>query len=95
MINFDLGWIEASRVNAADKLAADKLMVQLAYNALSKAKREELATHEDKGKAYVDAVIERHRAFIEKLVETELARRKAVAEKQADLSDMLDLDLDI
>jgi len=104
-------WTEASHVKAREKLTAlmsgdlgirsaspteaEILMVQVTYEALSKSKREELATHEDKGAAFIDAVIERHRAFIEKLVETELARRKAVAKKQADLSDMLDLDLDI
>ena len=95
MITFDLAWIEASRVKARDKLAADKLMVQLAYNALTEKKRKELATHEDKGKAYIDAIIERHREFIEKLVGTELARRKAVAEKQADLTKALKLNLNI
>ena len=75
--------------------AAEKLMAQLAFKALSKEKRKELATHKDKGKAYVDAVIERHREFIEKLVGTELARRKAVAEKQADLTKALKLNLNI
>ena len=75
--------------------AFEKLMVQIAFKALSKEKRKELATHEDKGKAYVDAIIERHREFIEKLVGTELARRKAVAEKQADLTKALKLNLNI
>jgi len=83
------------RAAIAGPSAAEKLMAQLAFKALSKEKRKELATHKDKGKAYVDAVIEKNRAFIEKLVETELARRKAEDEAKAALFDKFDLDLAI
>ena len=83
------------RSAVAGPSAFEKLMVQLAFGLLSKEKRKELATNEDKGKAYIDAVIEKNRHLIETKVGAELARRKAAAEENAALADTLDLNLDI
>ena len=75
--------------------AFEKLMVQIAFKLLSKEKRKELAALDDKGAAFIDAVIEKNRELIETKARAEMARRKAEDEANAALSDTLDLDLDI
>lgn len=84
-----------TRSTVAGPTAFEKVMVRVALGLLSKEKRKELAAMEDKGAAFIDAVIEKNREKIEALANKAIAEAEAKAKENEELAKGLDLDIEL
>lgn len=84
-----------TRSTVAGPSAFEKVMVRVAFGLLSKEKRKKLAAMEDKGSAFIDAVIEKNRNKIEALATKAIEDAEAKARENEELAKGLDLDIEL
>lgn len=84
-----------TRSTVAGPSAFEKVMVRIALSLLPKAKRKELAEMDDKGAAFIDAVIEKNRDKIEALAKKAIEDAEAKARENEELAKGLDLDIEL
>lgn len=82
-----------TRSTVAGPSAFEKVMVRVALSKLSKDKRKELAAMDDKGAAFIDAVIEKNRDKIEAWATEEIVAAELKAKQNEELAKTLDLDI--
>lgn len=84
-----------TRSTVAGPTAFEKVMVREALKLLSKEKRKELAAMDDKGAAFIDAVIEKNRDKIEARAKAAIEAAELAAMEAEELGKTLDLDIEL
>lgn len=84
-----------TRSTVAGPSAFEKVMVRETLKLFSKEKRKELAAMDDKGAAFIDAVIEKNRDKIEALAKKAIEEAELKAMENEELGKTLDLDIEL